>query len=114
MRWCSHRPLLWGAVVVAASLLAVSGCSHGAQNAKITASSARPSDIPHGPTEAPPGTIGLSPTGVTTRIDVPADSTEEEYFQACHAAKIWMEAQPRASASLFAGHLAMVQASPAG
>ena len=31
---------------------------------------------------------------MTTRVDVPANSTEEEYFQACHAAKDWMEAQP--------------------
>jgi hypothetical protein len=51
---------------------------------------------------------------VTTRVDVPADSTEEEYFQACHAAKIWMEAQPRTGVSLFEGYLAMVQASPSG
>ena len=35
------------------------------------------------------------PRGVTTRVDVPADSTEEEYFQACHAAKEWMDAQPK-------------------
>jgi hypothetical protein len=51
---------------------------------------------------------------VTTRVDVPADSTEEDYFQACHAAKMWMEAQPRTGASLFEGYLAMVQASPSG
>ena len=51
---------------------------------------------------------------MTTRVDVPADSTEEEYFQACNAAKIWMEAQPRTGASLFEGYLAMVQASPTG
>jgi hypothetical protein len=95
-------------------LLAVTGCSHGAHNAKITSSSARPSGIPVGPTSVPPGAIGLSPTGVTTRIDVPADSTEEEYFQACHAAKVWMEAQPRTGESLFEPYLAMVQASPSG
>jgi len=48
----------------------------------------------------PPGVVGLSPAGVTTRVDVPADSTEEEYFQACHAAKLWMEAQPNSGGSL--------------
>jgi hypothetical protein len=114
VRWCGHRPLLWGAVIVATGLWAVTGCSHAAPNGKITPSSARPSGIPSGPTSAPPGAIGLSPAGVTTRVDVPADSTEEEYFQACHAAKIWMEAQPRTGASLFEGYLAMVQASSAG
>jgi hypothetical protein len=40
---------------------------------------------------APSGTIGTSPAGVTTRIDVPAESTEEQYAQACMATKKWME-----------------------
>jgi hypothetical protein len=102
--------VLWGAVVVAAGLLAVTGCSHGAHNGKITSSSAARS----GPNSAPPGAIGLSPAGVTTRVDVPADSTEEEYFQACHAAKVWMDAQPKTGESLFEPYLAMVQASPSG
>jgi hypothetical protein len=51
---------------------------------------------------------------VTTRVDVPADSTEEEYFQACHAAKVWMEAQPRTGRSLFEPYLGMVQAAASG
>jgi hypothetical protein len=117
VRWYGHRPLRWGAVVVATGLLALTGCSHGAPNGTIAPSSARPqrpSGIPSGPVSAPPGAVGLSPAGVTTRVDVPADSTEEEYFQACHAAKMWMEAQPRSGASLFEGYLAMVQASPSG
>ncbi|BBZ51342.1 lipoprotein LpqV [Mycobacterium heidelbergense] len=95
-------------------LLAVTGCSHGAPNSTITSTSARPSDVPRGPAAAPPGAVGLSPAGVTTRIDVPADSTEEEYFQACHAAKVWMEAQPSAGGSLVEPYLAMIQASPTG
>jgi hypothetical protein len=114
VRWCGRRPLLWGAIIVATGLLAVAACSQGAPSGKIAPSSARPSGIPSGPTSAPPGGVGLSPSGVTTRVDVPADSTEEEYFQACHAAKIWMEAQPRTGASLFEGYLAMVQAAPSG
>jgi hypothetical protein len=51
---------------------------------------------------------------VTTRVDIPADSTEEEYYQACHAASEWMDAQPKAGASLFEPYLAMVQASASG
>jgi len=62
----------------------------------------------------PPGAVGLSPAGVTTRVDVPAEATEEEYYQACHAAKEWMDAQPKTGASLFEPYLAMVQASPTG
>ena len=117
VRWCSHRPLLWGTVVVATGLTGLSGitgCSHGAHSGKPTSSSAQSSAVPRGPNSAPPGAIGLSPTGVTTRVDVPADSTEEEYFQACHAAKVWMDAQPRTGESLFEPYLAMVQASPSG
>jgi hypothetical protein len=114
VRWYSHRPLLWGTVVVVTGLSAVTGCSHGAHNGTITSSSARPSGIPRGPTSAPPGAIGLSPTGVTTRVDVPADSTEDEYYQACHAAKVWMDTQPKNGWSLFEPYLAMVQAAPSG
>jgi hypothetical protein len=100
---------------VATGLLAITGCSHGAHNGTMTtSSSARPSGIPRGPTSAPPGAIGLSPAGVTTRVDVPADSTEEEYYQACHAAKEWMDAQPKTGQSLFEPYLAMVQALPSG
>jgi Putative lipoprotein LpqV len=94
--------------------LAVAGCSNGSPGGRVTSSSARPSDIPRGATAAPPGAVGLSPSGVTTRVDVPADSTEEEYFQACHAAKVWMEAQPRTAGSLFEPYLGMVQASQSG
>jgi hypothetical protein len=107
VRWCGHRLGQRGAVVVAAFLVAITGCSHGAPNGKVTSPSARP-------TSAPPGAIGLSPGGVTTRVDIPADSTEEEYFQACHAAKVWMDAQPKTGRPLFEPYLAMVQASPSG
>jgi Putative lipoprotein LpqV len=92
------------------------GCSHGADNGgKPTSSSARSSATPVAAGTAPPGNIGLSPAGVTTRVDVPADSTEEQYFQACHAAKVWMEGQSKAPGqSLLEPYLAMVQASPSG
>jgi hypothetical protein len=114
VRWCNHRPQLWVTVVVATCLFAITGCAHDAHNGKTTSSSARPSGIPIGPTSVPPGAVGLSPAGVTTRVDVPPDATEEEYYQACHAAKVWMDAQPKAGQSLFERYLAMVQASPLG
>ena len=114
MCWCGHRPLLLGVVIVATSLSAVTGCSPGAHHGAATSASARPSGIPGGPASAPPGAIGLSPAGVTTRVDIPADSTEEEYYQACHAAKVWMDGQPKTGQSLFEPYLAMVQASPSG
>ncbi len=97
-------------MLLAAELIGLSGavgCSHDAGSGKPTSSS-----VERGSTS--PGAIGLSSTGVTTRVDVPANSTEEEYFQACHAAKVWMDAQPKTGESLFEPYLAMVQASPSG
>lgn len=114
VRWCLRPHGQRGVVVVAALLVVVTGCSRGAPNGGVAVPSARPSGIPRGVTSAPPGAVGLSPGGVTTRVDVPADSTEEEYFQACHAAKVWMEAQPKTDVSLFEPYLAMVQASQSG
>jgi|SRR5580693_6410799 Putative lipoprotein LpqV len=112
MRWCPltpGRPLRWDTLVLMAGLLAVVGCSHSASSGKATSSSPVP---PAASAAPPPGAVGLSPAGVTTRVDVPADSTEEEYFQACHAAKLWMAAQPRTGESLLEPYLAMVQTSP--
>ncbi|MGB8390925.1 MAG: lipoprotein LpqV [Mycobacterium sp.] len=96
-------------------LSAVTGCSAGAHNGgKTTPSSAQSPATPNGRSSPTPDAIGRSPAGVTTRVDVPADSTEEEYYQACHAAKVWMGTQPRTGQSLFESYLAMVQATPAG
>lgn len=105
-------------VVIAAVLIGSSvatGCSQGAPDAgTATSGTATSSQARTGRDPAPPGAIGLSPAGVTTRVDVPADSTEEEYFQACHAAKVWMDAQPKTGQPLFEPYLAMVQTSPSG
>ncbi|WP_110881889.1 lipoprotein LpqV [Mycolicibacterium vulneris] len=114
MRWRGDRSRRWGAVVAAAVILAVTGCSHGAHSGAPSSPSARQSGGANGPGSAPAGSVGVSPAGVTTRVDVPADSTEEEYYQACHAAKEWMDAQPKTDTSLFEPYLSMVQASPAG
>ncbi len=91
-----------------AALSSVPGCSHEAGNGKAPARSSA------GPAAQPPASVGVSPAGVTTRVDAPAESTEEEYYQACHAAKEWMGAQPKTGGSLFEPYLAMVQASPSG
>lgn len=42
---------------------------------------------------APEDAVGMSPGGVTTRVDVPAQSTEEQYGQSCLASKAWMDAK---------------------
>ncbi|MEE6137314.1 lipoprotein LpqV [Mycobacterium sp. 050128] len=113
---CTHRPRRWGAPVVAAGLIAalsVTGCSSGGTPAgKVTSSAPPSSPRPQGPASVPPGAVGLSPAGVTTKVDVPAESTEEEYYQACHAAKVWMDARPKTGESQFEPYLAMLQTSP--
>jgi hypothetical protein len=58
---------------------------------------------------AAPGVVAISPAGVTTKISVPSHSTEEEYFQACHAAKTWMQAHPGDRTGLVESYLAAVQ-----
>ncbi|WP_422223622.1 lipoprotein LpqV [Mycobacterium sp.] len=61
-------------------------------------------------TRPPSARPGVSPSGVTTRVDAPAQSTEDEYFQACHAAKTWMQDRPRDSQALVEAYQAAVQA----
>jgi hypothetical protein len=87
---------------------AMTGCSAGEK--KSPPSPVAPSGTPHvGPTAAP-GVVAVSPAGVTTRINVPARSTEEEYFQACHAASTWMQGHPGVREALVEKYLAAVQA----
>jgi hypothetical protein len=57
----------------------------------------------------PPG-VSVSPAGVTTKINVPAQSTEEGYFQACHAATTWMQGHRGDPQTLIEAYLAAVQA----
>jgi hypothetical protein len=50
----------------------------------------------------------VSPGGVTTAVGAPAESTEEEYSQACIAAKTWMQQQggdPKAQLEPYLGML---------
>jgi hypothetical protein len=111
MRWPSWRPLLWGAVVVTAAVPAAAGCSAGAnKSAPSSASSIAPPGTKQAGATQPPGAIAVSPAGVTTKINVPAQSTEEEYFQACHAAKVWMQGRQDGRQALIEAYLASVQA----
>jgi len=102
--------LLWGAVVLTA-VASAAGCS--AHPNEATPTSVTVSDGP-GTKEAgaasPSARPGISPSGVTTRVDAPAQSTEEEYFQACHAAKTWMQDRSGDPQALVEAYLAAVQA----
>jgi hypothetical protein len=105
MRRYSQRVALLTALLA----LAIAGCSSNEQKPSTTSST---SELPPLPAEpAQPGAIGVSPGGVTTRVDVPSDATESQYGQACHAAKVWMDEQhaddPK---TLVEPYLKMVQA----
>jgi hypothetical protein len=61
-----------------------------------------------------PVQFGISPAGVTTSSSAPASSTEEEFYQACHWARLWMADKPGDPHAQVEPYLAMVQASPTG
>jgi|SoiMethySBSTD1v2_1073268.scaffolds.fasta_scaffold363369_2 Putative lipoprotein LpqV len=98
--------------------LALAGCSSGGEHSgksspAPTAPSAstptsEPPPLPAEPTR--PDAVGISPGGVTTKVDVPADSTESQYGQACHAAKVWMDGQQGDPTTLVEPYLKMMQA----
>lgn len=62
-------------------------------------------------TGSAPGGVGVSPGGVTTSVDAPAESTEEEYFQACLAARVWIDGHGGDPNAQIEPYLAMVQSS---
>lgn len=104
-----HHVPLTAAVFVSAVAVVMVGCSSDADtrtDPPAPASSAAPADgaFPNQP-------IGISPAGVTTRIDVPAQSTEEQYAQACLTAKEWMNAKGGDPSALIEPYLEKVQAS---
>ncbi|PRC55890.1 hypothetical protein C6A85_41410, partial [Mycobacterium sp. ITM-2017-0098] len=61
------------------------------------------------PAPVAPGEVGVSPGGVTTAVGAPADSTEDDYFQACRAARTWMDQQGGDPASQIEPYLKTVQ-----
>jgi hypothetical protein len=99
------------ALLVVLLTLAVAGCSSNEQEPTPPPTTST-SELPPLPAEpAQPGAVGVSPGGVTTRVDVPSDATESQYGQACHAAKVWMDSQQADPKTLVEPYLKMVQAS---
>ena len=98
---------MWGPVAILAAATAMTGCS--ADRPKPPTAATTPSSAVKTEAAAAPGVVAVSPAGVTTKINVPSYSTEEEYFQACHAAKTWMLGHPGDRAGLVERYLAAVQ-----
>lgn len=101
MRW------LLSVSCTASVLCAATGCA--SDEKKAPATTVTPSSATTAAPPARPGVVSLSPAGVTTKVDVPAHSTEEEYFQACHAANTWMKSHPGDRQRLVESYLATVQ-----
>ena len=92
--------------------LTAAGCSSDEQKPSPSTPTTSTSELPPLPAEpAQPGAVGVSPGGVTTRVDVPSDATESQYGQACHAAKVWMDSQQGADPkTLVEPYLKVIQA----
>ena len=95
-------------VIALALGLTVTGCSSAEKKAETV-----PLRPPSGQPTAEPGSgpIGVSADGVTTRVNVPAQSTEEQYAQACLAAKDWMGAKDGDPRTLVEPYLKEIQTS---
>lgn len=86
-----HRALFGPAAISAMMATLLAGCSPGGEGGAGNAPSASPSASAASPqSPSADGPIGISPGGVTTRMDEPAQSTEEQYGQSCLAAKDWI------------------------
>ena len=80
-------------IATAVAIVAIAGCSSGGEGGPAstqTTSTTATSSETHTPA---PGAIEVSPGGVTTAVGADAESTEDEYSQACQAAKAWIDKQ---------------------
>jgi hypothetical protein len=95
----------------------IAGCSSGSDGeptasssqATVTSGTSATSETP----TAAPGSVAVSPGGVTTAVGAPADSTEDEYFKACQAARVWMQQQGGDAKSQLEPYLRSVQSTDA-
>ena len=101
--------------LAAAATFAIAGCSSGTDSGPTStpaATSTTPSASSETHTPAP-GAVEVSPGGVTTGVGAPAESTEDEYFQACIAARTWIEQQGGDPKAQIEPYLKMLQSTDA-
>ena len=81
-------------IATAAAILAIAACSSGGEGGQRSSAAPTTTTATSSETHTPaPGAVEVSPGGVTTAIGADAESTEEEYSQACQAAKTWIDQQ---------------------
>ncbi|MCH9735130.1 MAG: lipoprotein LpqV [Actinomycetia bacterium] len=99
-----------GPVLAMAALGILSGCSSTTEpEPTSTAPSTSSTSGPVTSTSVVPRAAGVSPDGVTTAVSAPAESTEDDYFQACRAARTWMDQQGGDPGAQFEPYLKMIQ-----
>ncbi|BBX31340.1 LpqV protein [Mycolicibacterium mageritense DSM 44476 = CIP 104973] len=103
------------AVIAASGLSLLTGCNSSAEEGKPAESSSAAATTTTTTAEsstptAAPGEVAVSPGGVTTAVGADAQSTEDEYFQACHAAKVWMDEKGGDPKAQIEPYLASLQA----
>ncbi|MEE9243631.1 MAG: lipoprotein LpqV [Mycobacterium sp.] len=113
MRRYSRRALsATGPVLVMATLGILSGCSSPTEpKPASTAPSTSPTSgaVTSTSVAQHPAGVGVSPDGVTTAVSAPAESTEDDYFQACRAARTWMDQQGGDPRAQFEPYLKTIQ-----
>ncbi|UUO02841.1 lipoprotein LpqV [Mycolicibacterium novocastrense] len=99
--------------VAAAAVMAgvVAGCSSGTDTSEPPADSTSAETSSEETPTVAPGSVAVSPGGVTTAVGAPADSTEDEYFKACTSARQWMDEQGGDPKSQIEPYLGMLQSS---
>lgn len=104
---------IFAALSAAVSAAILTGCSAGSDESQPAATSPATTTMTTDARTAAPGAVGVSPNGVTTALGAPAESTEDEYFQACRAAKAWMTERGGDPKALFEPYLQDLQSSDA-
>ncbi|KUI33611.1 hypothetical protein AU197_20035 [Mycobacterium sp. IS-1590] len=99
-------------VATAAVLVSVvAGCSSGTEDTSEPPADSTSAETSSQTPTAAPGSVAVSPGGVTTAVGAPADSTEDEYFKACTSARQWMVDQGGDPKSQIEPYLGMLQTS---
>jgi hypothetical protein len=109
MRWYA----VWS-VAVAVAVAACSSNQGGAPPPADTSSAvaSAPQQSPTSTAALAPDAVAVSPGGVTTKVGAPAESTEDDYFQACRAARTWMTQQGGDPKAQIEPYLKTLQSAP--
>ncbi|MCX8559638.1 hypothetical protein OS122_01835 [Mycolicibacterium mucogenicum] len=95
------------ALLTTTALTFLTACGADKQAAPAHTAAELPTQSHENP--APGGGVAVSPGGVTTAVHAPSAATESEFGQACHAAKVWMDAQHADPATLVEPYLNLMQ-----